>query len=864
MIKRTAILGILLVVLIVLLWIGTSTGDGPVPAVVSSGGPDAPVPALDGATAALRGDGTTRAPIGVQDPNGEDGFEEPPLEGVLIRVLHGHTEEPVPGAVVSFVDCTEAARGSSRIPRLLKAFDEMVAREGRRYRADELGLVHVPRPQAEHVVVGCAEGLWGTATIPTPSIDLVRLKLFTDHSLTVRVIAPDGRSRAGVPVAVRLGMDRARDAPSDATSDPAGTVVFPHVTSLAARRGVSTAVAFLPFPGIHPVEAEVALTARRDLTCELRLPPTGALEVVVIDAQGRPSEDAYLVRTAAFEAEEEIDLGHRYFRSGRREVRRVPEGGRALFEHVELGRWFGVIAQVRGHSSPPIGQGLGPTQVGETARLEVRIEEASPELLGRILDRQGAPLGPCSWALTLTTDYQSRGQHLARSDLETDAEGRFRHVLTVAPFDGGRRSARFARRSEGEEPEVSVEVDLSHALEPGENDLGDLVAGVAPPLVSGVVVDAGGAPVAAATVEFLSGTARPDGEGVRWESHSLLKSVSNAQGRFVIRGRPGDGDAFALLASHDSYATGERVPTTPGAVNVQLVLSAGGTLVGRYLLDDEVSAQDLLVTLRRVDLTSDDDRGQRVLADEDQSFTVQSLAPGVYRLVVELASESHSIASVEGIEVRGGERTEDPRLAPLDLRGLIHVFTVTAIDERGATIPRPWLSYAGPGGDERPHLVSEGGAPGCLRIRTRHTEVDATVFAAGYRTHRLPALCADTQVTLRTGIPVRLVLRDPSAVPDRGFALAANLTLAGPGSPIFARLSFDERGEARGRLGAPGTWELQYVMGEVDEEGQARFSVFLGGDTRELIEVAESDEEQIIRVDIAPETVDAVTRHWGD
>jgi len=227
----------------------------------------------------------------------------------------------------------------------------------------------VPRGRAL-VLVAQAEDRWGMLWVPREGPrsaaarkgEPLRLELHRDWPLEVRVLDADGRAAAAE---VRL---RSGQVSWGGGSAPLTT--FAHA-GYALRNEDGPARVSVSAPLDPPVEA-LFDPRHEPPPITLRLPPTGALEVRILDAQERPLRDASavslrLVSQLAFEDPHRRDDApqplafHGFVRDGV-----------ARFEHVAPARDFELAV---GNERFPL---RGPAEAGATASVTVALSPPSP------------------------------------------------------------------------------------------------------------------------------------------------------------------------------------------------------------------------------------------------------------------------------------------------------------------------------------------------------------------------------------------------------------------------------------------------------------------------------------------------------
>ena len=145
-------------------------------------------------------------PRGAEAPLAPDGRAiefVAPEDGIQVLVRVKASGEPLPGTLVTFVDFGELEAERRAVLADPEDQDQAVARFGRLFRADERGLVTVPRSEAglygrSAFVEATVDDLWARASLNVGAAEPVPLELAPDGDLAVRVVDSSGAPRAGI------------------------------------------------------------------------------------------------------------------------------------------------------------------------------------------------------------------------------------------------------------------------------------------------------------------------------------------------------------------------------------------------------------------------------------------------------------------------------------------------------------------------------------------------------------------------------------------------------------------------------------------------------------------------------------------
>ena len=721
----------------------------------------------------------------------------PEDQGLLVRVVHGGTEAPVPHAQVLWID---GERLSEEEGLLLQVrgfeLDRIFERHGLRYRADQTGEVLVPRAQGM-ALIGRKDGLWGMLGVEASASEPVLLPLAPDPALRILVVDGAGAPVGGVPVAMRLRQNERSyfDALLGVT-DATGLAVLPHVANLLGTVIDQEALAAIGGALAEPVEAPVD-PERLEEPIRLTLPASGGVEVRLVRPDGAPVRATHLLAAGwCRRTEPEASWDRRYARTSKHHLLEIEDGRARLFP---VGLDLELEVQLLTAQGSVVAEATvaGPSRAGELVEAVLEVE-AAPALRARLLDAEGRPLAGKIVQLSLEDLREGERTELDRARLATDAEGRVRYE--VGEEHAGMRWLGFRTLPGAGPEELHGEVELAGGPLLGDEDLGDVVLSAAPRIVAGIVVDETGTPIPGAQVHV-----RP--LGASGKEHAPLRCTTDGQGRFDLRGAVAH-ERLRIWAFHPGHVMTPPADHQRGAADVRIVLHSGGSLVARVTWDEGLDPE---LRVRLVKESSDGDRDQRL--EEEGTVEFGSLLPGRYELLVQLEDADEVLARVPDLLVAARAETD---AGTIDLRGVLRSLLLTVVDEGSrplrAAVYRLEERAAGAG------RRSEGtGTDGRLRLATSREGVDVLVTADDHRPALL-TLRGDETVVLRAGLPLRLRLRGglPALEPDE--MLLCRLSPLEVSSPEAARSSlerlvgFDEHGVADVRAPAAGAWRAQLLV----------------------------------------------------
>lgn len=619
---------------------------------------------------------------------------------------------------------------------------------GRAMVTDAAGRATLPGHPGSVRLTARAGDWYGEATLRSEALDTeCVVTVRRDHALLARAVDTAGRPVPGV----QLGL--AHDTtlpPRRCLTDADGLVRLPHVQECTTPDRPDEVVVRALLFGDRGDDVAVDLRTLTDRPVDVPVPPFGSLEVLVLGPEGLPwrspnhedctvsVESTRAPRAGLVTAQNSLTLDQQ---------------GTARAHPVRCGLEFEL--RTRGVPSQIV---TGPTQPGERVRVELRMPNDTPVLIGRALDAAHRPIA--AQLMFRCVGGNGTGEFLLR----TRSEGRWQ--IPLSPGDRDRPLTLTITVMEPGAVQAEQQAHLSLATLPaGITDLGDVQLTATPLLVAGRVQWSDGTPVdrPQVTIDYR------DDEGRGWQSlHNTFPSHPG-DGRFVFRGAA-PGRKLRLHVVGGNYAPRSPVEAVPGAEDVVIEVAKGSTVSARFLIDDATPWRDLHYRLLPATGMDEDDLGLRGAAsanrqDDAASCTWRNIAGGQHRLTVTSPGSAAPLVDLS-IAVPSGAACEDPRLDGIDLRGRVRGFTVRVTDTFGNAVTDERAGVLFSGFDDPQAVRYARGLDHEGRARlTATAPVDLVVFAPGLRQHSLSSVFADTQVILEPGLEVRVRLMLPVALP---------------------------------------------------------------------------------------------------
>ena len=439
-------------------------------------------------------------------------------------------------------------------------------------------------------------------------------------------------------------------------------------------------VSFLfPHPDLksHSVRLEESNLLGRPV--QLIIPPTGSISVNVEGwEKGGPGEQAW-VSLLDQERKRKDYWGEKSTWFKRRErilnYSLPVKGGKAFFPYVGLGMNLSLRCVRQGVWKISGREVQGPGGAGEKVFVSIPLPGKDPSLAMELVDRRGQPLPGLFVGVGLPGYY---GTDLRLHPdvcfyMETVISGEDGRILIPLPpaFSKGKigQMKLVSRSGPGGGKRRVCILDLPPPFSGGCKDLGKVVLGSPPLLVSGRVLDYWGKPLDGATVTLRRAIIR--GKKEAWIS--VVSCKSRRDGSFSLEGFwPWKEMKVGAAKRFEGVSISRVVP--PGSRGVELVLTGAGSVEGRLLVDRFEDLERRRISLLFKKLGSKpvggfSGIGKRV--GKDGRIVWKGLPPGTYTFFVRVNGEPGvDYCVVEGVRVRPGERTEDPRMLAIDTRGL--------------------------------------------------------------------------------------------------------------------------------------------------------------------------------------------------
>lgn len=606
-------------------------------------------------------------------------------------------------------------------------------------------------------------------------------------------------------------------------------------------------------------ETRCAYDPRRRQRAELRLPPSGKLDLVLCDEHGQPLEAgvAFHLRSG----EHERGTGEP-LQSPERGFLVEAQHGRVRTPPVALGQRFRIAISLY-DASRPESEHLceGPREAEQILACRLHAAPRLPRLDLKLCDPSGEAIADTA------CEYRFEGASIGvpRSPARTDPRGELRILLASADSPRGKAAppARGGARLELWAPPMNPRWQARLELAPERiargGDLGAIRAQEIEVGVRGVVVDHADRPLPERAVAL----AEEPAERATYASWQRLRTTTDAEGRFELR-VPSEIARVRLrvVRAYEDASTMSDVqlelrdlePRLPRHLELRLALRARGEIAGRILLDDPRHARELEVLIedargemqrKQLLASSGLPPGRFAFGDLEAGGTyavriglprklVTPQAGGVaFRLEHFGRAGLCELRALEGLALPpNGEPCADPRLREIDLRGALVIRELTVLDAAGRPLAREAIHVAQrtPDGALR-SIAVETDAMGRARWLGPAGELELWLGKLGHALVALDgrALQQTAELSAESPHTLELLLEDPPPVLPEHTRLTLHLRcyevpelwVAGGGADISDHEVEVRGGLARFALSYPGTyhvhWQLESERGGIDQ-----------------------------------------------
>lgn len=490
------------------------------------------------------------------EPEGSSGRQDasvalPPVSVTVVT----EEEEPVPEAKLNFLDRgkNKAWKDAWRMPTSREVF---MRTHGLNLVTDGMGKVQIPGCERGTVFVRAA-GMTAWLDWDEPLQGPQKLVLRAARDLRVKVVGARGKPKNGISVVIVREAEGLRQNLLLRETREEGVAVFTMVERVLRTQVHEPARFFVTFasPFNEAPEVELDPNALPDEEIVLNLPPSGTVQIEVVDEAGRR------LRTLA-----DIAIGQMAVIEGSDEPIFRPIhsqrliGGVASFR-VGVDATFAVRLTGSRERADLVEELTGPTRQGEQKTVQVAWTERFPVLTGVAIDSTGGVLRSFRGRyMVWSKDVGSSGPPLL-----TGPDGAFRVVVNSSLKAQAGRYVELELYPKQVTRPMYARLDLSGALKSGETDIGTVAFAAKPLLVSGTVRDMSGVGLTGVHVRVLP-------KGGQGRQVVKFAATSLQDGKFSIYGELDDATSFEVMAVRRNYKEARLDDLEPGVTDIVLTM----------------------------------------------------------------------------------------------------------------------------------------------------------------------------------------------------------------------------------------------------------------------------------------------------
>ena len=746
-------------------------------------------------------------------------------DGAIVRVIDDETGEPIPGAEVLLVLRNEIEEEALEVALTAGASNlrAILVEYGHRYRANAEGEARVLPISDYPIIMAYTEDMSGFAWQDGPGAREIEVRMKPLLKVHVTVVDQQGVPVPHAPVALQMRDERFSFTLFTRDADEQGELLLddlqPFLESGGGPGNAQLAIVAHAMqtdtegdgPHVVMIDDEVLAAAEAQLV----LPPTGQVQVKVVQADGKPFLDNGIVMLR--HAGEQSGFG---MSNEGGLVRQVVDGV-AHFRHIALGGQE-LVAEFRRMGTPTseIVSLNGPTQAGEVVEAEIQ-RAARPKLSLRLVDEEGQPITEALVEIELavaTSEEESSDYWSRRSD---DA-GRIEFEIDPLPAE---RSTLSSRRLllEIDTPGIGksgTQVDLSQPFAPGAHDLGDVVLTSSPVLVQGQLVDPAGNPVARARVNLMRANVWND-EFHGWR-HTEVDAMTDAEGRFRLQGEKPEGERFAVQVWSEEYQQLEEEVQLYGPEQ-QFILQLATHFLGTMRFDSSASISNIQIYF----LNEAEDRQWVSMSQRDEvaEFEAQ-VEPGVAYTFIAETSAGEELLRIPGLVATASSDNRPHALQDIDLRGLLRTIVLRVEGPDGKPLDATVVVKS-----EQSSWHSYTAHQGKMELPVVKALPEVTVQHPAHAPRTLKELSSDQTIRLERAMEVSVIL-PTEYLAIEGVELAVLLTpTENHDHSLYAsrrRVEFDAQGRATAYAPVPGNYRADLSVGVRKENHHSSTTIHAG------------------------------------
>jgi carboxypeptidase family protein len=594
--------------------------------------------------------------------------------GLTVFVVDRETQGGVAHADVYALDPREFSLPSDSVES--KGLTWILHEYGHHYQTGADGKTRIVKPSPGGMIYAELDGRSGLRRGLQAEGNQVNVEIYTVRPFEVKVLDAEGKAVAKVPVILGFVSEGSFQHILTRSTGSDGILsfsdLFPYLDGAQEIDALFVELG-IPVSPLNAADLQRTILSEKILQSgrlTLTMPPVGQVRVSMIDGLGKALP---MVGTIALRPTQKID-GQFQLNSRKRET----TNGTAEFRFVGLGAPLRAAYYLQGRGAPTSVTFFGPNSAGAWAEANIVYSDKA-DLTGVILDPEGNLLKNQTIGYSESISFEI-GHSQSRSGTRTDDHGRFRLELHKHPPEKkvSKHLIQFTLEMESL-GKCSAEFELPNSVPPGPYDLGNITLRPEPILLEGHVYTQTGEPVADARIQ-LSTPMDPGTKSPRYNSPRSQSTKTDQTGAFQLQSLPPKANNFFLWISADGFDTLHQ-EVTLNTSGLEFRLTEAAHLQGYLQFDEGMEGKGISIQL----LNDTQALRAKIIPDSNSSllrFSFESHAN--VSTVLEIKTELGEVIYRSGtLILPSGEVSRPPDLQPLDLRGVLHAFTIQVQNARG-------------------------------------------------------------------------------------------------------------------------------------------------------------------------------------
>ncbi len=619
---------------------------------------------------------------------------------LTLKVVAAGSEDAVPAAVIQLIPERRNVRaGDPDIADEDEDFSDYWLDEAEAWRTDEVGRLEVPSSWRGRTIIARSETGFAVQRLEGDSaITLFTVRIAASQNTVVRVLDAQNQPVAGVEVGLYREVYQSFQRQLSVVTNAEGLAQFHQVQDPGlSRRGVDR-WRFAVAPQLGEAGTKAMPRAQLPMEVTLRMEDAANLRIELQEEDGKPALrplEVIVTTVAQREHHHSVSAWRLGMHGATTADGQVELAGLPVGEDLLLFcdfAWQDNWGQRRQELQIPA------LAAGESRTVTFRASADRPTLTFLVLDPLGRPMPETEFRTAFKSDLRHTNRLPETPRITTDREGRFRWTLSQGPMATETqeligRSLRLAYDQDKPRARWQATVDLGRDFSSSFTDEIVIQLRDLPLTAGGWVRRPDGTRLFGVTVT-LEGTPPPEMvDGVRHikSARRMSSTSTDEEGRFWLYGENAASHGELEVQARGPSGEEATIPVTRGSDQHDLVLDAGGILVGT--LRRPRSLPDLTVTTAfhfPHENHPDWDFWEMESVDAQGAFRYAGLpddVEGTLKIALGSGYPGQIVHVVEGVRPWREGMNPDPRLQDIDLEGFVRAFEVVALDPEGEVMP---------------------------------------------------------------------------------------------------------------------------------------------------------------------------------